>query len=333
MAPLRALAWLLLATAFAEGTARTQDSDVCVTDAEVTRLSEHTGYDKSSSLLQGTARKDSVQLVTNIVKKADALQTRLKSGTHIALEDVQRIQHPDGRCLNFLHIPKAAGTSIEHASVHIKDAGEQTNSGVLGWGLHDNILQCSDGRVNEVGTYCTIHGTNSSAGLGGAYIWHTPPSWDSLLKKSYKECTTFCVVRDPIKKIVSEWTYFGGCNRSKISSVKEWTNDFDEWAATSIKRAQQNPFHGACHWLPQTEYIYGHTVTADGQQSVKGEYCQRVLRFENLRSEFDALMLEFQLPISLGHHNPSTHCNTMVSENTSTLIKQFYNVDYKTLGY
>ena len=68
-------------------------------------------------------------------------------------------------------------------------------------------------------------------------------------------------------------------------------------------------------------------------------YCQRILREENLREEFAALMVEFgrqvQLPETDGMDG-WTDCNITVDEltpNTRAAVYEFFEVDYNTFGY
>lgn len=199
-------------------------------------------------------------------------------------------------CLDFIHIPKAAGSSVEKAS--FAALGAHSGGSVDGWGKEDGQLECSHPSSDEVGTFCNIY--SSGRIVGRTYIWHTPPSWDSKLKHSYTRCTTFCVVRDPVERAVSEWTYLGGCD-GKQGEVNEfiWNN---------LEKAALNPFHGSGHWLPQAEYVYGHATAVYGERSPKGEYCQRVLRFENLTAEFNSLMKEFEFDATLERRNPSKKC-------------------------
>eukprot|EP00927_Polykrikos_kofoidii_P037700 TRINITY_DN3190_c0_g1_i5.p1 TRINITY_DN3190_c0_g1~~TRINITY_DN3190_c0_g1_i5.p1 ORF type:complete len:348 (+),score=38.57 TRINITY_DN3190_c0_g1_i5:136-1044(+) len=233
----------------------------------------------------------------------------------VALGDVHRLHNSNGSCLNFIHIPKNAGSSIEDVSLTIRSG----NSGVHAWGYRNKNLPCLHHHKN----WCSIHDRQERT-IGGAFVWHLPPSWDSLLLATYKQCTTFCVVRDPLAKLKSEWTYFGGCDKEE---------SFNDWVVKSLEQVRHDPFFNSGHFLPQAEYVWGGVITSNGERSKRMRYCDRVLRLENLTEEFTELMDEFHLPVSLVHHNPSKHCNATVTESTQKLIRDTYATDYTTFGY
>lgn len=85
-----------------------------------------------------------------------------------------------------------------------------------------------------------------------------------------------------------------------------------------------------CHILPQSQYVWD----ADGHP-----WCTQVLRFENLSSSFDDLMIQRGFPVRLGEHisNRAQSCRGLGIANLTTqsrsLIEQVYSEDFERLGY
>jgi len=217
-------------------------------------------------------------------------------------------------CLNFLHIPKTAGTTIEHLSPTVllqKERGEQS------WGAQDHLQNyCSRPGYNPRAPKCYFE--SSKAVSGGAWCspWHVPPSLDERLHEHYAECTTFCVVRHPAERLVSQFRHEGNaCN----------LNVFRHYVAQTLPKVIQHPFKFDCHFLPQVEYVFG--------SDRKGQYCQDVLHYENLTSEFDALMKKHNLTVQFEGHFRDHHCELDIPPDVAHQIKQVYREDYEAFGY
>lgn len=237
------------------------------------------------------------------------------STTMVDLASIHQLISSSGQCLNFLHIPKNAGTSMENYKVSGKFGG---------WGMNDKSLQCSrKGDCGKVPWPCINGCQISEEGMDGiCSIWHVPPSTDPKLAESYNHCDTFCLVRDPLKKVISQHMFEGGqCNLA----------DFEKKARQRFNvDLKSNKFAYDCHYVKQVDYVFGH-----GRGRSK-PFCQHVLHLENLKSGFAELMAKFHLPLEVVPHDNSRHCDLKPADIASDvlhLIDTYYADDYKTFGY
>eukprot|EP00929_Paragymnodinium_shiwhaense_P027233 TRINITY_DN16022_c0_g1_i1.p1 TRINITY_DN16022_c0_g1~~TRINITY_DN16022_c0_g1_i1.p1 ORF type:complete len:348 (-),score=48.42 TRINITY_DN16022_c0_g1_i1:141-1184(-) len=183
-----------------------------------------------------------------------------------------------GKKLVFLHIPKAAGTTIENLGVMAH----------LSWGRFSlpTPVRLPDGHV------C----------MG----WHTPPNYipkPNIYMDS--EADVFCVVRDPWKRMLSEYEYLlrDYDNFPHVKDAEPCTkagiNLFVRNSIADMKAGQR--WIAGCHMLPQWDYI----ESAEGQQM-----CHRVLQLTNLTQEFNQLMSEYGVALRMQPHH---HDNSAAS--------------------
>eukprot|EP00442_Polarella_glacialis_P055527 CAMPEP_0115134100 /NCGR_PEP_ID=MMETSP0227-20121206/54876_1 /TAXON_ID=89957 /ORGANISM="Polarella glacialis, Strain CCMP 1383" /LENGTH=314 /DNA_ID=CAMNT_0002540477 /DNA_START=48 /DNA_END=988 /DNA_ORIENTATION=- len=126
-----------------------------------------------------------------------------------------------GKCLSFIHIPKNGGSTIEYLYAQALrneslkltqplewgDCGAAQRNGKRYWGMCDKGLTCETKKKCEmsVADCCWVNKSFSPLQVppwDSCSFWHLPPAWDSQLAESYRQCDTFCVVRDPIAKFV-----------------------------------------------------------------------------------------------------------------------------------
>tara|TARA_Y100000389_G_scaffold9977_1_gene9323 strand:+ start:263 stop:1009 length:747 start_codon:yes stop_codon:yes gene_type:complete len=122
--------------------------------------------------------------------------------------------------LEFVHIPKNAGTSIENL-------GKKFN---INWG---RFLSKSDYPLSD--TPCDY------------YHWHSPYF---IRNPKYKY---FAILRNPYDKIISEFYYHGGKNKNEEKSDIE---NFYIWLDDKYNIFKKNKYWNNCHILPQHEFIY-----------------------------------------------------------------------------
>ncbi len=141
--------------------------------------------------------------------------------------------------LNFIHIPKNAGTSIENLA----------NKHNIKWG---RFIDKKDYPLND--------------NLCDYYYWHSP-----YFKKE-PNTDYFALVRNPYDKIISEFYYIGGQNKIEGQSDIE---NFYVWLDDKHKLIKNNKHWNNCHILPQSNYIFDengnkkieHVVYMDGNMT------------------------------------------------------------------
>jgi hypothetical protein len=147
--------------------------------------------------------------------------------------------------------------------------------------------------------------------------WH---GFFTLKPKELKEkYDWFVVVRNPYSRIVSEFY----CNWSPISLKLKKTKDIEEFNDIIRLMIEKRKPHGS-HWSEQYKYI-------------DPNYIIHILKFENLKHDFDNLMTLYGLNIRLNcHSNKSVdkffkECN--LSRETLDLINEVYNEDFHRFNY
>lgn len=195
--------------------------------------------------------------------------------------------------LEFIHIPKNAGTTIENVA---------DEKGIK-WGRFK-----PEHKDKVSTTKCTY--------------WHLPPKYFQM-NNSYDSDDTFCVIRDPKKRMVSEYAY-----RHKDMEDKNNKESMNEWLKENLN--DENVYHGGknCHFVPQYEYIYDDS----GQKT-----CDTVLKFDNLTNEFNELMTENGIDLKLNdtvRHNKSNFNLTVddIDEENMKKIFKYYRKDFEIMN-
>lgn len=185
--------------------------------------------------------------------------------------------------------------------------------------------------------------------------WHIPPAvYAEHGEHPYDGYTTFCNVRHPYSRAISEYIFLGGpCSAEGLNaglqdvlgqinaSVAAIEDSFPHMPADAVWLASRRQFAGArpmanlsdCHWLPQRVYA---------------DSCDIVLHIESLREDFEAMMLPFDNPIPFGNlqrHRcpPSMPCKSFVEpcelpvgsldHESRAMLHRVYRHDFERFGY
>ncbi|EJK46082.1 hypothetical protein THAOC_35273 [Thalassiosira oceanica] len=238
--------------------------------------------------------------------------------------------------LEFVHIPSTGGLHIERVA---------SEKGIA-WGAckfeADSrdlpYSQCRDEFISRrrlryqspKSWECGISGT--------VYPWHCPP--DKLKSgNKYKGVETFTIVRNPYDRMIAEYYDFfdrlrdrklergdaGGIERD-LNSPKE----LHKWVRDAIRTSRHE---GTCyqgHCIEFYKYVY----SKEGEQLV-----DHVLKYENLQTDFDDLMAQYGIPLSLAGVEvyPNTTNRTLTSDDllheTVTMINKWAKSDFKFFEY
>merc|ERR1712032_287580 len=172
--------------------------------------------------------------------------------------------------------------------------------------------------------------------MGGCSFFHIPPALDPRLERYYAECTTFCVVRHPASRLLSDFFFH-----------RKMSYNFPRFVEELADRMKMEPYYWDCHLLPQVDFVFGSQRPSAFGASETHRYCQRVLKFEKLHTEFDTLMREFGLPVKLASRmsgasnsmrktsktNVTSFLLKKVSPKLQDTIRSLYAADFEAFGY
>jgi len=246
---------------------------------------------------------------------------------------------------------KTGGSAVEHAAAAVG----------INWGA------CHYMEVEEVG--CSSPDLPFEAVDYQSYIltspWHTPPK---LLKQCvnrslypYNDADLFTIVRNPYSRVISEYycPWDGFQPKYRRSTVYEKDpNDpmvMNEWVKSMVNRLgtamvefnekkEEDKFKEQAkglnedrfvlaqkHYVNQAEYVY------DGDEII----VKMVVHYENLSSEFDALMKKYDINMPLLSKEEGLYSDakkirlsyTDLDPEAIALINGFAKVDFEKFGY
>lgn len=257
-------------------------------------------------------------------------------------------------CLSLIHIPKTGGAAMEitrslaagiptlytsqcHAAVE-KHRAKMTIANVtaagdmLGrmWGACDDQLKCSFPVGNSsqcLLSHVSVENSPSTMDTTGGTAcskWHIPPGLDATVAASLTSCDPFCVVRSPMERLISEFTwqrYKHGCCDPAC---------FEEFVASKLT----SPLGiDDCHFVPQVFYVFEQGDHKNGKQ-----ICKHILQYHQINDIFPALMTRYGLDTL--HLNKRIHahqdrkiCDLTPTAATLEMVRNFYAADYEAFGF
>ena len=295
-------------------------------------------FAESSVLMSGI-------LDSNVTRDANVTRTGTETG------DITESNHSINKRtgldkLQLVHIPKTGGSTMELvASQHGLKWGMDRGS----WPGGDCPFGCP-----ETWQHCSP--------------WHTPPAEFVIHGgiNPYEGYDTFCVVRHPYSRLISEYTFMDAvCSAEGLNdavhamhkainvSVGKIELSFPHMRSNALKIASQTQFgtvcsavdarfhsgecwrsktHSDCHWLPQ------HLYATD---------CNHVLHVESLADDFGKMMRSYGNAIDAQEIDDNQclplmpcdrpdHCKLPVSaldDKSLAMLRELYAEDFKQLGY
>ena len=198
--------------------------------------------------------------------------------------------------LQFIHIPKNAGTSIENLG----------NKFGIKWG---RFIEREKNPLSE--KPCDY------------YHWHSPYF---IHKKNTKY---FAIVRNPYDKIISEFYYVGGQKDEKYVSDSH-LKSFYLWLDDKYKIIKSNKHWNNCHILPQHEYIFD----SSGKKRVDHIiYMDKDFK-ENLDKLFKKYNLGIDInELKKDNRKDKTFSKNDINQNALNKINEMYSKDFEKLGF
>ena len=262
-----------------------------------TEIDQDTDYNNEQN-------KNNIHIVTN--KNIDNLPDTLNhlnivmdnnTTNQISLEDMSNTNQK----LKFVHISKCAGTIIEDIA---KDNG-------IFWGRYD-VQLCKENLLPKWSR------------IKSDYYHLVPNCYQPNIYNldNSNDMKTFCVIREPYSRIVSEvfCNWIGIFKKNSNPTVLDYNNHIEKYLNFVETRFNLQ------HWWPQHKFIYD----ADGNKMV--DY---ILRMDNLNQEFNDLMREYNLPLQL--NSKTNESNKMygledIFINNLNKINRLYQKDFELFG-
>mmetsp|Transcript_21583 Transcript_21583/g.64611 ORF Transcript_21583/g.64611 Transcript_21583/m.64611 type:complete len:253 (+) Transcript_21583:65-823(+) len=213
------------------------------------------------------------------------------------------------RPLYFVHIPKTAGSTIELLGLRAD----------FEWGL---FSFCPGFKTQPHRTWWPACVGNFSR--GGCVAWHDPAE---LARR--RTATSFCVIRDPLDRMLSIYMYNrgGGPARARegearlcsLSDASAHRRSLNQWARKTVSGLRDGRIRNCNHQhlLPQAEFP-----------------CDRKLLFDELKTDFDGLMREHGLDLTFDTQQrarAAANCGNLTTVDfdpeVRSLIASYYSAD------
>jgi len=187
----------------------------------------------------------------------------------------------------FIHIPKNAGTSIEELF--------KKNGINVGRYFKDE---------DPIDLICSK--------------FHIPPK---LMKTiNFKNYITFCIVRDPIDRLVSEFNYLYKYD-ARVKNI-----DINEYVKKYLNNTQiYEQFD--CHLVPQVDYIF----------DSYGNKVENILQFNNLKNDLVKFISKYNLKIDINklefdNQSVKKFKRTDLNPESLKIIREYYKDDFKLIN-
>jgi len=216
--------------------------------------------------------------------------------------------------LEFIHITKTAGTSIEQMAA---GAG-------IAWGACKFFIypHCRGLKPINHGKYSKWECYNSEI-----RPWHCPPMKFRLGINLYRDLKTFAIVRNPYDRIISEY-YWKRMEADRVS-LENANNetDFNTWINEALDEISKNGFYYDGHCIPMHNFTH-----YKGKKIV-----DHILGLENLTTELPTLMKMYNLNLKLPRSNVRNKGArlgvTNMTNDSIRKINEWAQLDFHLFGY
>ncbi len=161
----------------------------------------------------------------------------------------------------------------------------------------------------------------------------TTKSFLTKIVDPYEGTNLFVVVRNPYDRIISAYYHWetmhhpvDQCNSAGL---------LNRLVQESLDDVEKNYFmYRGGHYIPQYDFVYDTTAT-----TTKKKVVDHVIHFENLKPEFEQLMKEYNLnvtldgPVKRKRNKKATLTKNDLSAENRQRIEHFYAKDFEEFGY
>lgn len=215
--------------------------------------------------------------------------------------------------VTLIHIPRTGGSTLELCAEHEVDE--------LRWGGKSSLYH---------GHFVIEQKTCNKQ--------HIPPN----LVPQFEDEDTFCVVRNPYDRILSQLGFLSGYFPHQWSCTAKSLNTLVKKVLPTLNL---NPYQEDCHFLPQAAYVMGWNVTEKRVLPEKHRLgCKHVLRFDDgLVHEFNGFMEKRRYPYRLGEKSGDPNfgspkaCRQLsrldFNADSKVLINTHYAIDFNLFGF
>lgn len=153
--------------------------------------------------------------------------------------------------------------------------------------------------------------------IGVEVLWHNrnPNSWRSMVGRISPGDTTFCIIRDPVERVVSAYNFLlsGGTCAADKRDAGRWIGGrtLDGFVRERLNRAAERQIH----FRPASYWIEGVDACC--------------LRFSNLMGELSSFLAHHGLDAQAPQHiNATQYTDRALSCEAVEIIKEVYSRDY-----
>ena len=246
------------------------------------------------------------------------------------------------RRLEYVHVPKTGGTSVERA------ASEQG----LAWSachFKTHLDDFSKIPCPKTDLFFLFRRYAKVTSKGSDHVsgWHScPPKLFSGQNDFYKgftpygDASLFTIVRNPYDRILSEWYYSTTREKDRNNAGlfnRKMVERLQEFAATG-----KYPKDPADFYLPNNPYFWydGHNIPQhdfvfDGDKQV----VDHVILYENVHADFHKLMQYYRLNVTISSQRTNAYSGQkkLTAKNFTTetlaLVHKLYGRDFEEFGY
>ena len=168
---------------------------------------------------------------------------------------------------------------------------------------------------------CRMIGVNGACHL-------TYAQYEELLADRIAEYFVFTVVRNPMDRLLSAWSYMrqgGNQSAEDLEFQRRWITPYRSFDDFVVGALSEPDVFGIGKFRPQTDFL----LDTKGNREERIQIC----RFESLQEDLLSLPAKVLLESELPHVNASRRDKIVPSDATKQRVAKLYRADFEILGY